>query len=91
MKRLAQLATDARDALLAGDHAAFARALDGSFDERAAMGPLVPAHVEMIDLVRSLGASANYAGSGGAIVGTKPSDELRAELERTGCTVLIVG
>jgi glucuronokinase len=89
MKRLAQLATDARDALLAGDHAEFARALDGSFDERAAMGPLVPEHVEMIELARSLGASANYAGSGGAIVGTQPSDELRAELERAGCTVIL--
>src|SRR3954451_8556375 len=41
MKRLAQLATDARDALMAGDHGAFGRAMDGSFDERAAMGPLV--------------------------------------------------
>jgi glucuronokinase len=90
MKRLAQLATDARDALVAGDHAAFARCLDGSFDERAAMGPLVREHVEMIELARSNGASANYAGSGGAIVGTAPSDALRAELERAGCTVLVL-
>jgi galactokinase/mevalonate kinase-like predicted kinase len=90
MKRLAQLATDARDALVAGDHAAFARCLDGSFDERAAMGPLVPEHVAMIELARSLGASANYAGSGGAIVGTAPSDQLRAGLERVGCSLLIV-
>src|SRR3954451_25387949 len=72
MKRLAQLASHARDALLAGDHTGFARCLDGSFDERAAMGPLVPEHVAMIELARSYGASANYAGSGGAIVGTTP-------------------
>jgi len=91
MKRLAQLASDARDALVAGDHAAFARCLDGSFDERAAMGPLVPEHVAMVELARSLGASANYAGSGGAIVGTAPGDELRAGLERAGCTLLVVG
>jgi len=90
MKRLAQLATDARDALVAGDHAAFARCLDGSFDERAAMGPLVPEHVEMIELARSLGASANYAGSGGAIVGTAPSETLRVGLERAGCSVLVL-
>ena len=91
MKRLAQLASDARDALVAGDHAAFARCLDGSFDERAAMGPLVPEHVAMVELARSLGASANYAGSGGAIVGTAAGDELRAGLERAGCTLLVVG
>jgi glucuronokinase len=93
MKRLAQLASDGRDALLEGDHAGFARCLDGSFDERAAMGPLVPEHVAMIELARSLGASANYAGSGGAIVGTiptgRPFDELRAEFERAGCTMLV--
>jgi glucuronokinase len=90
MKRLAQLATGARDALVAGDHAAFARCLDGSFDERASMGPLVPEHVEMIELARSLGASANYAGSGGAIVGTAPGEALRTGLERAGCSVLVL-
>ena len=89
LTKLADLARDARDALLAGDHEGFARCVDGSFDERAAMGPLVPEHVEMIELARSLGASANYAGSGGAIVGTNPSDELRTALERAGCTVLM--
>ena len=92
MKRLAQLASDARDALISGNHAAFARCLDGSFDERAAMGPLVPEHVSMVELARSLGASANYAGSGGAIVGTMPEhvprEELRAALEQAGCAVL---
>jgi len=91
MKRLAQLATDARDALIERDRAAFARCLDGSFDERAAMGPLVPEHVEMIELARANGASANYAGSGGAIVGTAPSAGLRRVLEGAGCTVLLVG
>lgn len=90
MKRLAQLATDARDALVAGDHIAFARCLDGSFDQRAAMGPLVPEHVEMIELARANGASANYAGSGGAIVGTLPSADVRGELERAGCSVLVL-
>jgi glucuronokinase len=92
MKRLAQLASDARDALVSGDHVAFGRCLDGSYDERAAMGPLVPEHVAMVELARSLGASANYAGSGGAIVGTLPDglavERLRAELENEACAVL---
>jgi glucuronokinase len=92
MKRLAQLASDARDALIAGDHAGFGRCLDGSFDQRRAMGPLEPEHVAMIELARSLGASANYAGSGGAIVGTIPEglpvERLRLELENEACAVL---
>jgi glucuronokinase len=88
--RLADLASEARDALLAGDHEAFARCVDGSFDQRRAMGPLEPAHVEMIELARAAGASANYAGSGGAIVGTlPPGGELEATLTEHGCTLLL--
>ncbi len=93
MGRLAALASAARDALLAGDAAEFGRCLDGSFDERRSMGPLEPEHVGMIELARSLGASANYAGSGGAIVGTLPpgsaAADLRAGLEREACAVLV--
>ena len=47
----------------------------------------------MIELARSLGASTNYAGSGGAIVGTLPAGpaaaDLRAGLEREACHVLV--
>jgi glucuronokinase len=89
LERLAQLALEARDALVAGDYESFARCVDGSFDARAAMGPLDPAHVRLIETARTLGASANYAGSGGAVVGTLPSgraaDELREAFERAGC------
>jgi glucuronokinase len=92
MAELADLASEARAALVAGDQHAFARCLDGSFDQRRAMGPLEPAHVRMIQLARSRGASANYAGSGGAIVGTQPAgaawDDLRAALEAEGCALL---
>ena len=93
MGRLAALASAARDALLTGDAAEFGRCLDGSFDERRSMVPLEPEHVGMIELARSLGASANYAGSGGAIVGTLPAGpaatDLRAGLEREACAVLV--
>ncbi len=68
MASLAGRARAARDALVAGDRAAFAAAVDGSFDARARMLALEPAHVEMIDVARRAGASANYTGSGGAIV-----------------------
>jgi glucuronokinase len=89
MRLLADLALEARDALLAGDAAAFARSVDASFDARAAMGPLDPGHVRLIERARGFGASANYAGSGGAVVGTLPSgsggEALREEFERSGC------
>jgi glucuronokinase len=89
LERLRRLAAHARDALLAGDEAEFARCVDGSFDARAAMGSLEPAHVRMVEMARELGASANYAGSGGAVVGTLPrgpaGQELRAAFESAGC------
>lgn len=76
MQRLAGHARAAADALRGGDHAAFAAALDASFDERAALLDLDPRHEAMVHAAREAGASANYAGSGGAIVGTLPPDGL---------------
>jgi glucuronokinase len=94
MARLAGHARGARDALVAGDEAAFAAAVDGSFDERAALLELDPRHVAMVHAARAAGASANYAGSGGAIVGTLPPDgpdRLAAGLRALGCEVIIPG
>ncbi len=76
MARLAGQARAAAQALHEGDHAAFAAALDASFDERAALLDLDPRHAAMVHAARATGASANYAGSGGAIVGTLPPDGL---------------
>jgi glucuronokinase len=69
MSELAELARGARSALLAGDAGAFGRCMDASFDARRRMLTLDDRHVAMIELARDLGASANYTGSGGAIVG----------------------
>jgi glucuronokinase len=91
MARLAAHARAARDALLGGDRAAFAHALDASFDERAALLELDPRHVAMVRAARSAGASANYAGSGGAIVGTLPPSGLEpvaSALRALGCEVI---
>jgi glucuronokinase len=64
----AAAARDAHTALLSGDHGAFARSVDATFDARRRMLPLDPRHVEMIAAARAAGAAANYTGSGGAIV-----------------------
>jgi glucuronokinase len=68
VRRLADLAREAHRALLARDLLEFARCVDSSFDARAELMALDPRHVEMIAAARSCGASANYTGSGGAIV-----------------------
>jgi glucuronokinase len=92
MARLARHARAARDALLAGNGAAFAAALDASFDEREALVELDPRHLAMVRAARATGASANYAGSGGAIVGALPAAGLgpvATALHALGCEVIV--
>ena len=91
MQRLAGHARAAAQALRGGYHAAFAAALDASFDERAALLDLDPRHEAMVHAARDAGASANYAGSGGAIVGTLPADGLEpvaSALRMLNCEVI---
>jgi glucuronokinase len=82
LRRLADAARDARSALLARDQNGFGRSVDASFDARRELMQLDPRHVEMITTARESGASANYAGSGGAIVAACDGLEHRADVER---------
>jgi glucuronokinase len=92
MAALAELARTARAALLASDHERFARCVDASLDARREMMTLDPRHVAMIDRARACGASANYTGSGGAVVAVCRDQAQRAELvtslEELGCGTL---
>ena len=89
MKVLTALAAEARDALLDCDLETFERCMDSSFDARQAMARLDPDQVRMVEAARALGAAANFAGSGGAIVGTLPAGIGKRELSAAlpGCEV----
>jgi len=95
MTRLAQLARDARSALVRGDHAAFGACVDASFDVRREMIDLDERHVAMIERARACGASANYTGSGGAIVAVCRDGSHRADvtaaLRELGCGTVATG
>ena len=82
MAELGSLATRARKALIGGEPAEFAAALDASFDVRRRIATLDPAHVDLIDRARALGCAANFSGSGGAIVGTCRDGAHISEIER---------
>jgi glucuronokinase len=63
--------------------------VDANFDVRRALYTdargrctLHESHVQMIDAARAAGASANFAGSGGAIVGTYSDAQMYTEVER---------
>jgi glucuronokinase len=60
----------ARQALLEGDAKRFGCPVNANVDLRPSSCRLLPAHVQMIELARRAGATAQFAGSGGAIVGT---------------------
>jgi glucuronokinase len=77
MSELAGHARGARDALLAGDRERFDACVDASFDVRRRIVELDTRHLELVELARALGASANYTGSGGAVVGACRDDDHR--------------
>jgi glucuronokinase len=92
MKTFARLAEEGRQCLLRRDHATLARLMDENLDTRASITKLDPRNVQMVELARSLGVCAKYAGSGGSIVGICEDDALFArlvqEFARMGCKVI---
>src|SRR3954469_14177140 len=80
MACFASLAADGREALLAHDTARLARLMDQNFDTRRGIYRLPQWQIDMVETARACGASAKFAGSGGAIVGTYGSDDMFAAL-----------
>jgi glucuronokinase len=93
MNRFAALAAEARVALLAGDHDRLAALMNENFDTRRSIYRLPAAQIEMVERARKVGASAKFAGSGGAIVGSYHDEvmltALREELGKIGCVVIL--
>ena len=65
--------------------------MNRNFDLRQSICRLPANHVRMVEVARRVGASAKFAGSGGAIVGVYTDDamfeRLDAELGKIGCRV----
>src|SRR5947207_1146001 len=78
MTRFAGLAAAGRDALLARDPGQLARLIDENFDTRRGIYTLPQWQIDMVDAARRCGASAKFAGSGGAIVGTYDGEAMFA-------------
>ena len=92
MRRLAELTLDAREALLSRDADRLARLMDENFETRRGIYRLPRWQVEMVERARGCGASANFAGSGGALIGTygdeQTFEQLRTAMEAIDCTTL---
>ncbi|MFO7902570.1 MAG: mevalonate kinase family protein [Planctomycetota bacterium] len=92
MKTCADLAQQARDALVENRGAELSSLMNQNFDTRQSICRLPSAHARMVRAAREVGASAKFAGSGGAIVGVYRSEEmfgdLREKLGHLGCRVV---
>ncbi|MHB8953323.1 MAG: mevalonate kinase family protein [Pirellulaceae bacterium] len=92
MQNFARLAHEARHVLVSGQREKLGALINQNFDLRRSICRLPRDHVEMIETARRVGASAKFAGSGGAIIGTYDDDtmydRLVCELGRLGCRVL---
>ncbi len=91
MRDFACYAEQGRAALLACDYARLAQLINMNFDRRRSIYRLPPRHIEMVELARSMGASAKFAGSGGSTIGTYRDEAMYEELQRAfeaaGCRV----
>jgi len=92
MQKYRDLTDRGRDALMSGDWDELHKILNANFDLRRQIMPIAPENLRMVEVARSTGASAKFAGSGGAICGTyrdgRQYQELVDALAAIRCTVL---
>ena len=95
MQKFAALTDRGRAAILTGDVDTLHEVTNANYDLRRTIMPIALENQRMIDVARSAGASAKFAGSGGAICGVcrdgKPYEELVDALAGIGCQTLRPG
>jgi glucuronokinase len=92
MAKFRDLTDRGKAALLSADWRTLAEVTNANFDLRRTIMPIAPENLRMVEVARSVGASAKFAGSGGAIIGVyqdgRQYQELVDKLASIRCTVL---
>jgi len=92
MKTWAGYAAEGRECLLRRDYQRLGELINANFNLRASIYRIDQGNLEMVQTARKAGASSNFAGSGGAIVGTYTDDAMFARLtdymKATGVAVI---
>lgn len=92
MRELGETAQAARDCLVEGRAHELGNLINHNFELRRRIVPIGQSHLQMVEVARSCGASAHFAGSGGAVIGTFDDDatfaRLKEKLGELGCVVL---
>lgn len=76
MRHFAWIAEQGRAALMAQDEQKLAALINENFDTRCSIYNLPHWQTQMVEVARQCGASAKFAGSGGAIIGTYSGIEM---------------
>lgn len=92
MQTFRDLTDRGRDALMSGNWDALGEVINANFDLRRTIMNIAPENLRMVEVARSTGASAKFAGSGGAICGLykdgRQYQHLVDVMSEIGCTVL---
>lgn len=80
MRRFAQITLEARASLENGDFQKLGQLMDENFDLRHSICNISQHNLEMVKLARSVGASAKFTGSGGAIIGSFRDEAMYEQL-----------
>ncbi len=92
MQHFAGLTARGRDALLTQDAATLSELINQNFDTRCSIYQLPSWQVKMVETARKCGASAKFAGSGGAIIGIYRNEamfnEIRDRMAEIGSTTI---
>jgi glucuronokinase len=92
MEEFRQLTDRGKAALMAGDFDELHRLTNQNFDLRRTIMNIAPENLALVEAARGVGASAKFAGSGGAIVGLYHDghqyQQLVDALAALGCSVL---
>ena len=80
MKYWANLTVQAKEALERGDWTKLSELMDANFDKRKQIFQLSEGNLRMVATARSVGASAKFTGSGGAIIGVYTDDAMFGKL-----------
>ena len=94
IRQWAALTQQARDLLVAGRGREIGPLMDANFDLRDRLIHISPGNRQLVEAGRALGAAVNFAGSGGAVVGSYDGDparlrRLRTAYEAMGATLIV--
>jgi glucuronokinase len=81
MTTWASYAEEGRDCLMRGNYDRLDQLINANFDLRSRIYQIDKGNLEMVHTARRAGATSNFAGSGGAIVGTYPDEETFRRLQ----------